>query len=107
MNKADLLKSALDAVTDRGQAYGDTKRNFKQIADFWSLHLRNAHGMSVELTSSDVSSMMVLLKIARLAHTPDHLDSWVDVAGYAACGADVFHTDKITEIMQPLAKPVK
>jgi hypothetical protein len=29
------------------------------------------------------------LKVARLMHTPGHVDSWVDIAGYAACGADV------------------
>jgi hypothetical protein len=29
---------------------------------------------------------MVVTKIARLVQTPDHLDSWVDVAGYARCG---------------------
>jgi hypothetical protein len=29
---------------------------------------------------------MVVTKVARLVQTPDHLDSWVDVAGYARCG---------------------
>ena len=105
MNKADLLKKSLDAVTQRDEKYGDVKTNFKQIADFWSLHLRNAHGMSVELTPSDVVAMMVLLKVARLAHTPDHLDSLVDIAGYSACGADVFHSKPVTSILhKPLEK---
>ena len=104
MNKADLLKSALDAVSDRGETYGDVKTNFKQIADFWSLHLRNRHGAALELTPGDVASMMILLKVARLAHTPDHMDSWVDIAGYSACGADVFHSKPVTSILQPLKK---
>lgn len=30
---------------------------------------------------------MVVTKVARLVQTPDHLDSWVDVAGYARCAA--------------------
>jgi hypothetical protein len=29
------------------------------------------------------------LKLARLENQPDHMDSWVDLAGYAACGAEI------------------
>ena len=32
--------------------------------------------------------MMALMKIARLQNMPSHLDSWVDLAGYAACGGE-------------------
>lgn len=32
---------------------------------------------------------MILDKVARLIKTPDHLDSWVDIAGYARCGVMV------------------
>ena len=32
--------------------------------------------------------MMALLKIARVKYNPRHADSWVDIAGYAACGAE-------------------
>jgi hypothetical protein len=32
--------------------------------------------------------MMVMLKIARIKAKPDHEDSWVDIAGYAAIGAE-------------------
>ena len=103
MNKADLLKQTLDAVSDRGQAYGDTNRNFKQIADFWSLHLRNRHDMKVELTPEDVASMMILMKLARLAHSPDHLDSLIDISGYAACWADLSHSSPVAALA-PLAK---
>ncbi len=35
---------------------------------------------------------MICVKIARLIQTPDHLDSWVDVMGYARTGVMV--TDK-------------
>ena len=30
-----------------------------------------------------------VLKVARLMETPKHEDSWVDIAGYGACGAEV------------------
>ena len=33
--------------------------------------------------------MMALLKIARLMSNPEHADSWIDGAGYLACGGEV------------------
>ncbi len=32
---------------------------------------------------------MICVKIARLIETPDHLDSWIDVSGYARTGVMV------------------
>jgi hypothetical protein len=32
---------------------------------------------------------MLCLKMARLVHNPQHLDSWIDIAGYARCGVMV------------------
>lgn len=32
---------------------------------------------------------MLCLKMARLVHNPGHLDSWIDIAGYARCGVMV------------------
>jgi len=32
---------------------------------------------------------MIAVKIARLIQTPDHEDSWLDIAGYARCGVMV------------------
>jgi hypothetical protein len=37
----------------------------------------------------DVAVPMILMKLARLANAPKHRDSWLDIAGYTACGADV------------------
>ena len=38
---------------------------------------------------------MIAVKMARLTETPDHLDSWIDIAGYARCGVMV--TEKPTQ----------
>jgi hypothetical protein len=38
--------------------------------------------------------MMILLKMARLMETPNHRDSYVDMAGYAATGARVVGIDE-------------
>ena len=37
------------------------------------------------ITAEDVALLMMQVKIARLAKSPDHKDSILDVAGYAGC----------------------
>ena len=32
---------------------------------------------------------MILLKVARLGADQYHLDSWIDIAGYASCGGEI------------------
>ena len=77
----DLAKKTV--VSERQDNYGEPEDSFEKIAAFWTTYL----GHSV--TKSDVPAMMSLLKIARLSTTPNHKDSWVDMAGYAACGYEV------------------
>lgn len=92
MNRAELLEGALAAVNARPKAYGPPERNFDRIARFWSVYAHDAMGAPPDMrtfTATDVACMMALMKIARLEETPDHVDSWVDLAGYAACGAEV------------------
>ena len=43
----------------------------------------------VLIVGDDVAIMMALLKISRLSWEPTKRDSWVDVAGYAACGYEI------------------
>ena len=38
---------------------------------------------------------MILLKISRLAHSPGEMDHWVDIAGYAAIGAEIAGEEEI------------
>ena len=84
-----LLQEALTIVQGaRRKAYGSPEDNFKVIADLWNAYMkkRASRRGSSELSPTDVACMMVLMKVARLAETPEHRDSWVDIAGYAACG---------------------
>lgn len=89
MNRTKTLDAALSAVKTRGQAYGTPENNFLRIARRWNVHLLNRYGARVELDQTDVAAMMADLKLARLEETPSHQDSWTDLAGYAACGAEV------------------
>ncbi|WP_019403001.1 MULTISPECIES: DUF6378 domain-containing protein [unclassified Chelatococcus] len=94
--RKEILEKALDAVNKRPKAYGPPAENFERIARRWNVHLQNrgltlcdSNGAPVALDAVDVATMSVDLKLARLEETPDHEDSWVDVAGYGACGAEV------------------
>ena len=65
---------------DREQTYGSPSKNLLRIAEMWNAYLGEESG----LTAQDVCVMMILLKSARLANTPGHRDSIVDICGYAA-----------------------
>lgn len=98
MPKANIRKQVLDtaaaAVTvHRNRSYGPPEQNFARIARLWNIHLINrgivADSDGPALTVADVALMCILLKVGRLAEIEDHLDSWTDIAGYAACGAEI------------------
>jgi hypothetical protein len=77
---------------DREQDYGSPENNFETIGYLWSVYLRAALprinlGLN-GITAKDVAIMMALLKIARIA-TGSSMDSFVDLAGYAACGGEI------------------
>jgi hypothetical protein len=77
----DLAATAV--LSDRNNTYGEPEDNFARIANLWASY----YGMP--FTCENVAIMQLLVKVARLARTPAHLDSWVDIAGYAACGGEV------------------
>ena len=80
-----LLQQAHEIIYgDREQTYGNPSKNLKQIAAYWSIHLSGTTGENIVLTPEDVCEMMILLKVARLGNTPQHTDSLLDIAGYAA-----------------------
>lgn len=73
----------------REQDYGTPEDSFNIIADLWAVYLKGC-GVSIDfLESHDVAAMMALLKIARISENPQHMDSWVDLAGYASCGGEI------------------
>lgn len=86
MTRKECLDKAAECVLqNRQDQYGDVEDCFKKIARLWNAYLPS----TIELEPFDVACMMALLKIARIQANPKHGDSWVDLAGYAACGADI------------------
>jgi hypothetical protein len=88
-SKHDVLDMAKAAVGDRGLNYGRPEANFDRIAARWRVHISNRFGVNIAIDGASVAIMMGDVKTARLENDPSHLDSWVDLAGYAACGGEI------------------
>lgn len=87
MTRSDCLENAKEIVNGkRQQEYGTVEDNFGVIAEFWTTYL----GHIVKIEPDDVANMMSLMKIARISTGGGTVDSYVDLAGYAACGCEVF-----------------
>lgn len=83
MNRLDTLKAAAECVCgSREEDYGSPEDNFAVIAGLWTAYT------GTDVTPKDVAMMMALLKIAR-AKAGSKPDTYVDLAGYAACGAEI------------------
>lgn len=105
--KAEIADEAKRIVTGaRRSAYGTPENNFGRIARLWNSHLVNVGILDANvmgdpeakggITPGDVSLMMALMKVARLAETSDHRDSYVDLVGYALTAAEVNGVQPLT-----------
>lgn len=85
--RRELLEQATSIVTGaRAAVYGGPEDNFRRIANLWNAYIADTRHVDVDLQPHDVAALMILMKVARLEESPGHFDSWLDVAGYAACG---------------------
>lgn len=89
MKRPDILDRAKKCVCgERENEYGSPENNFARIASLWTAY------KDVEFTTNDVAMMMALLKIARIQSGTATEDSFVDLAGYAACGGEIMTENK-------------
>ena len=78
-----FLKEAEKLINGpRAKEYGDASLNHQRIADMWSVIF------GIKVTVSMVYLAMIALKMSRIMNTPNHEDSWVDICGYGALGAE-------------------
>lgn len=83
-SRKGILKTAAETVSvDREATHGNPENSFQLIANLWSAYL------GIDLAAHDVALLMDLMKTARLKNNPFHLDSWIDKAGYSACGGEI------------------
>jgi hypothetical protein len=88
MKRSEILSTATQYTTsDRNSQYGEPEQSFGRIAEYWSVYLNR------DIMPVDVSVMMTLFKVARIEANPGKPDSWIDLAGYAACGGEIATTD--------------
>lgn len=84
MNRTHILETANEYVTkDRAATHGDAEDSFTKLAAIWSARL------GVSIRADQIAIMMLDLKTVRAWDNPQHVDNWVDMAGYAACGGEV------------------
>ena len=84
MNRGKILDEAKRlTASDRNEIYGDPHINHKRIADLWSVYLET------EISPSQVALCLSLVKIARLIESPNHLDSYIDLAAYSAIAGEI------------------
>ena len=84
MERGEILDEAKRLTHgDRNKNYGKPLKNHARIAGLWSIFLEQ------EITPAQVAICMGLVKVARLIESPDHLDSFVDLAAYASISGEI------------------
>lgn len=78
MTSWSILGHTAKVLEERRDDYGDPAEQFKAIAARWSITL------DMPVTPAQVALCMIDLKLTRLGYDPRHVDSVVDVIGYAA-----------------------
>lgn len=84
MTRAEVLNAAVENVCGhRVHDYGSPEDSFSKIARLWTAY----DGRTYD--AHDVAVMLALLKVARISTGHGGEDSYVDLAGYAACAGEI------------------
>jgi len=109
--RTELLEEAERIITqDRNKSYGEPDEDFQRIAAIASamgFRIDAGGGEIRELRGSDVATFMIALKLSRLMWSPAHRDSWLDIAGYAACGYETADLEEVRRTSTRYAEPEK
>lgn len=93
MTRNECLTAAAVATSGKRESdYGKPENNFGMIAALWSDY------MCTHITAVDVAMMMALLKVARVRSGNGSDDSYVDIAGYAACACEINGKNKTRRV---------
>lgn len=77
-NYTEQFDTAIQTVTkERGEVYGHPEDDFAMVSDIKEV-LRRCDDPIIRHVLE-----MIAVKMCRLTETPNHLDSWIDIAGYA------------------------
>jgi len=97
MNRRECLDAAAACVLkNRAEIYAPPEDSFGLIARLWTSYLSKCGSI---IAAHDVAALLALMKIARIAQNNAHVDSWVDLAGYAACGVECVTAGKNDDLV--------
>lgn len=83
-SRVTKFDDAIKVVTDqRGSVYGHPKHDFGRADRLKAVVAECQDPLARHALE------MICVKVARLIQTPTHLDSWIDIAGYARTGVMV------------------
>ena len=92
MTRKEILDTADKCVNgQREQDYGSPEDNFAAIARYWSNYL------GYPVSAENVAVMMCLFKIGRLSTGRATADTFIDLAGYAACAGEIATKEESAE----------
>ena len=102
MKAAEMLSLTAELVSgQRSEDYGDKYVSHLRIAKLWSMWLEerkptwvpdgDEEDAEFQITPYDVAMMMLLVKVARLMHSPGHQDCHIDIAGYASVMEEIIN----------------
>lgn len=84
MIREQLLNKAKEiTVGKRDQDYGSPGANFLMASRMLSAYL------GWDIKPEQIAVILMIIKICRIKASPSKPDNWLDIAGYAACGAEV------------------
>ncbi|RLA58556.1 MAG: hypothetical protein DRQ78_11810 [Epsilonproteobacteria bacterium] len=89
-------KSLDETLEERGTVYGDFEGNLYLRQQMMAAINARYEAVNGKDLSNEQRHLFqdVIAKLARLAATPDHLDSWHDLAGYATLIEEVVQNEK-------------
>ncbi len=84
----EMMRRTIAVIEQRGASYGPPSEHFGRTCD--AINALMPDLLARPITPADWARIMVIDKLSRDAERPK-LDTCIDIAGYAACLAEVRH----------------
>lgn len=95
-------------LKQRNNAYGPPTQDFSRsaaILNTLGFRVMDAGGGLREIQPHHIALVQIAVKMSRLTWDPANIDSWMDIAGYAACGHEC-EEDCPPPVRAPAVAPV-
>jgi len=92
------LSQAIELINgDRNKEYGEPYDNFSDIAAVASVLLKPKLKHGTQLSTKDVTMIMIAVKLCRMTTSPQKIDSWRDIAGYIGAGWEALNEERAND----------